>query len=93
MGDVVSEVDRLMDEKMNFRKGVDSGSEESDVLSMKSAGSGTRTRSRKVEEKSDKGIVKQSERKISGKSKNSFNSQIKFQQKWSHNFLNQPIIC
>ena len=81
MDDVVADVDRLMDENLSFRKSIDSASD-SDVVSQRS----TETRKTKCDGKVEK--VKQ----ITGKSKNSINSQVKFQQKWPHNFLNPSFV-
>ena len=92
MDDVVSEVDRLMDENLCIRKRADSQSEaESDVVSVSvksSASSGSRRR-KPSEERPEK---KAAEKKISGKSKNSLNSQIRFPQKWPHSYLNPSFV-
>ena len=46
-----------------------------------------------VKRKSSKsGKEKQPEKKVSGKSKNSLNSEIKFPQKWPHSFLNPQFV-
>ena len=87
MDEVVSEVDRLMDRHMNI-KAADSSSgeeEESDVLSVCDSSGGVR-RNKKKEVKPLK--QKQPEKKVSGKSKNSLNSDIRFPQKWPHSGLN-----
>ena len=81
MDDVVADVDRLMDKNLSFRKSIDSASD-SDVVSQRS----TETRKTKFDEKVGNG------KQITGKSKNSINSQVKFQQKWPHNFLNPSFV-
>ena len=68
-----------------------SNDSESDVFSLKSCASasvrsGRRTHTDKRSEK------KNSEKKISGKSKNSLNSQIRYPQKWPHSFLNASFV-
>lgn len=94
MDDVVAEVDRLMDENLNLRKKTthSSASEaESDILSVRSSrSSGSGARRKQVEEKSGK--ERHGEKKISGKSKSSLNSQIKFPQKWPHSYLNPSFV-
>ena len=87
MDEVVDEVNRLMDRHMNIRAADSSGGEqeESDVISVRSAGSpGGAKKRREVRGEKEK----QSEKKVSGKSKNSLNSDIRFPQKWPHSGLN-----
>ena len=84
MNDVVSEVDRLMDKHMKVSNNADESSSEeveSDVIS--SSKGSTSSSTKKVQG------AKQSEKKVSGKSKNSLNSDIKFPQKWGKSAFRQ----
>ena len=76
-----------MDRHMNIRAADSScgEEEESDVLSVSGSSGGVR-KNKKKEVKSGK--EKQAEKKVSGKSKNSLNSDIRFPQKWPHSGLN-----
>ena len=82
MDEVVDEVDRLMDRHMNIKAGRACSDVESDVVSVRSNSSVVKKK--KVVERE-----RHSETKlVSGKSKNSLNSDVKFPQKWPHSFLN-----
>ena len=83
MGDIVQQVDRLMDQNMSFKNAggssSDSEAESSDVVR---------------EKRSSKSAVRsiRSEKRTSGKSKNLLDSDCEFPQKWPHNFLNPHFV-
>ena len=85
MDDVVDEVDRLMDQKMNIKSVDDSSSSEaeSDVVSSSSG---------KVKKQVKQVKGRKTDVKTSGKSKNLLNSDCQFPQKWPHNFLNPHFV-
>ena len=90
MDEVVDQVDRLMDRHMNIKN--DHVSDyESDVVSVTSSSSGTKKRS-KGAINNERGGKQADTRLVSGKSKNSLNSDVKFPQKWPHSFLNPMFV-
>ena len=83
MDEVVDEVDRLMDQNMNFKCNTGSASDaESDVVSS----------GKKLAKNSDQLKGNRQEKKTSGKSKCLLESDCEFPQKWPHNFLNPHFV-
>ena len=86
MDEVVDQVDRLMDRHMNIKN--DHVSDyESDVVSVTSS-----TKKRSKGSINERGGKQPDTRLVSGKSKNSLNSDVKFPQKWPHSFLNPMFV-
>ena len=86
MDEVVDQVDRLMDRHMNIKN--DHVSDyESDVVSVTSS-----TKKRSKGAINERGGKQPDTRLVSGKSKNSLNSDVKFPQKWPHSFLNPMFV-